>query len=44
MRYALKDSPTVLLLGPGGEERTRFEGEGPDTIRDLRARLQEPSR
>lgn len=43
-RFALKASPTVLLLGPDGRERKRFEGEGPETLRDLRAHLQEPSR
>lgn len=37
--FALKASPTVLLLSPEGQERARFEGEGPDTLKDLHARL-----
>ena len=39
-RYALKTSPTVLLLGTDGTEQARFEGEVPDTIQGLRSRLQ----
>jgi len=39
-RYAMKTSPTVLLLGTDGTEQARFEGEGPDTIQGLRSRLQ----
>jgi hypothetical protein len=39
-RYALKTSPTVLVLGPDGTEQARFEGEGPDTIQGLRSQLQ----
>lgn len=37
--FALKVSPTVILLGPEGRERARFEGEGPVTLKNLRASL-----
>lgn len=43
-RFALKTSPTVILLAPGGQEQARFEGEGPNTLRDLRAHLQVSAR
>lgn len=38
-RYRVLVMPTVLVLGPRGEERARFEGESSATIEALRARL-----
>ena len=39
-RFALKTSPTVILLGSDGQPQARFEGEGDGLLRDLQARLQ----
>lgn len=38
-RYRVLVTPTVLVVGPRGEERARFEGESSATIEALRARL-----
>lgn len=43
-RFALKTSPTVVLLAPDGQEQARFEGEGAETLRDFRARLRASAR
>ncbi len=38
-RYRVLVMPTVLVLGPRGEESARFEGESSATVEALRARL-----
>lgn len=38
-RYRLLVAPTVLLLDASGGEAARFEGEAPETVRAILARL-----
>ena len=38
-RYAVRVSPSVVILDAAGEERARFEGESPAVIQALRAAL-----
>ena len=41
-RYRLMLAPTVLFLDHSGREVARFEGEGPETVRGVLARLGSP--
>jgi hypothetical protein len=40
-RYHVLTVPTVLILDPGGNEVSRYEGEGRDTVKAVKAELEQ---